>query len=270
MAGESRKPRQLAVVGHPVSHSRSPAMQTAALVDLGLEGEWQYGAIDIPPEAFEAGIRELLEAGYAGVNVTVPHKEEALRIADEASEVAQAIGAANTLSFTGSQILADNTDGPAVAGFLPDLNGARALVLGAGGAARAAIWALIGAGASVSVWNRNPERAALLAAKIGVDAVETPEANSFPVIVNASAAGMGGRDPFDDLPLTRESFGPGQLIIDMVYGDGSGALIGAAGAAGCSTVDGIDILVAQGALSLERWTGASPDRAVMEAAARGL
>lgn len=272
MMDDSRgTPRRLAVVGHPVGHSRSPAMQTAALVDLGLEEQWQYGAIDISPEGFDAGIRDLVEAGYAGVNVTVPHKEAALQIADMTSEVAQEIGAANTLSFTDTGIAADNTDGPAVAGFLPDeLEGERALVLGAGGAARAAIWALAGAGASVSVWNRTPSRAAALAGETGSEVVEAPEAGSFAAIVNASAAGMGGGDPFDDLPLARDSFGSGQLIIDMVYGDGPGELIEGAAACGSSTVDGIDILVAQGALSLQGWTGRMPDRAVMEAAARGI
>ena len=90
----------LAVIGHPVAHSRSPDMQTAALSDLGLAGEWTYGAIDVAPEDFEATIAELAATGeYAGVNITVPHKEAALAMADEASEGARAIGAANTLTF---------------------------------------------------------------------------------------------------------------------------------------------------------------------------
>ena len=98
----------LAVIGHPVAHSRSPDMQTAALSDLGLAGEWTYGAIDVAPEDFEATIAELSAAGeYAGVNITVPHKEAALTMADEASEGARAIGAANTLTFRDGQILAD-------------------------------------------------------------------------------------------------------------------------------------------------------------------
>ena len=135
---------RLAVVGHPVGHSRSPAMQMAALADLGLAGSWEYGAIDLEPEGFEAGIGDLVEAGYVGVNVTVPHKEAALRIADTASDAAREIGAANTLTFGESGILAENTDGPALAGFIPaDIEGKPALVLGAGGAARAAIWALL-------------------------------------------------------------------------------------------------------------------------------
>src|ERR1700761_4246084 len=141
----------LAVIGHPVAHSRSPEMQTAALTGLGLAGEWTYGALDLAPEDFEAGVAELAAAGeYAGVNVTVPHKEAALAMADEASDAARAIGAANTLSFRDGTITADNTDAGGLLLSLPQPpKGERVLVLGAGGAARAAIWGLVDAGAEV-------------------------------------------------------------------------------------------------------------------------
>lgn len=265
------KPNRLAVVGHPVGHSRSPAMQTAALADLGLAGSWEYGAIDLEPDGFEGGIRDLVEAGYRGVNVTVPHKVAALRIADTASDAANEIGAANTLTFGEAGIFAENTDGPALAGFLPtELEGRRALVLGAGGAARAAIWALAGAGATVSIWNRTASRAVELAGETGSEPVEAPEGGGFAAIVNASAAGLDGGDTFGELPLAPDSFEPGQLVIDMVYGERSGALVEAARAAGATAVDGIDVLVAQGALSFEVWTGSAPDRSVMEAAARAV
>ena len=262
---------RLAVVGHPVGHSRSPAMQMAALADLGLAASWEYGAIDLEPEGFEAGIGDLVEAGYVGVNVTVPHKEAALRIADTASDAAREIGAANTLTFGESGILAENTDGPALAGFIPaDIEGKPALVLGAGGAARAAIWALAGAGATVSIWNRTASRAEELGRETGSEPVEAPDGAGFAAIVNASAAGMDGRDPFEALPLAPDSIEPGQLVIDMVYGESPGALVEAAKAAGATAVDGIDVLVAQGALSLEVWTGTAPDRSVMEVAARAV
>lgn len=244
-------------------------MQTAALTDLGLVDSWEYGSVDLPPEGFEDGIRRLVESGYAGVNVTVPHKEAALRIADTASDRARSIGAANTLTFADGAIAADNTDGPALAGFLagvPEHGGG--LVLGAGGAARAAIWALSGAGLDVTVWNRTAERALGLAAESGSEASVDPDPSRFAVVINASAAGMEGRDPFNDLPFGRESFVPDQLVIDMVYGEGPGALVEAASEAGATTVDGIQVLAAQGALSLEIWTGASPSRQVMEEAAR--
>ena len=245
-------------------------MQGAALAELGLAEEWEYGAVDLAPDRFEPGIRELARSGYVGVNVTVPHKEAALELADSASAPAQAIGAANTLSFEGEVITADNTDGPALREFLPEtLDGGAGLVLGAGGAARAAIWALTEAGLEVALWNRTAARAALLAEETGSRAIESPSGGDFAVIINASAAGMGESDALEDLPLEAgSSFGPGQIVIDMVYGGGPGALIEAASAAGASTVDGIDVLVAQGALSLRIWTGLEPSRSVMEAAAR--
>src|SRR5919107_4881294 len=162
---------RLAVLGHPVSHSRSPAMQTAALAALGLE-DWSYRAIDAAPDAFEMTVKELAEVGYAGVNVTVPHKREALALADEASEASQQIGAANTLVFDGKRIEAHNTDADGLLAALPDPpRGHRALVLGAGGAARAALWALRWEGAEVEVWNRTPERAEALCAELGGKAI---------------------------------------------------------------------------------------------------
>src|SRR5215207_11157097 len=165
---------KLAVLGHPVSHSRSPAMQNAALAALGLE-DWRYQAIDAAPEAFEMTVKELAEVGYAGVNVTVPHKEAALALADEASEASQQIGAANTLVFDGRRIEAHNTDADGLLAALPDPpRNRRTLLLGAGGAARAALWALRWEGAVVDVWNRTPERAEEICAKLGGTPILAP------------------------------------------------------------------------------------------------
>jgi shikimate dehydrogenase len=256
----------LAVVGHPIEHSRSPVMQTAALAAMRLAGEWTYGALDLAPEDFEAGVAELaLEGEYAGVNVTIPHKEAALAMADEASPAARAIGAANTLSFRMeggedgfSRILADNTDAGGLLGSLPTApGGQRALVLGAGGAARAVIWALVGEGAAVEVWNRTPERAAAVCGELGGTAVTEPDGagTAYDLIVNTSAAGLAGEDPFEHLPLSRDAFGPEQTVVDMVYGDAPSVLLAAAAEAGASTVDGLEILVQQGARSLALWLG---------------
>lgn len=261
--------RRLAVVGHPIAHSRSPAMQNAALADLGLAGEWEYSAVDIEPEEFESGIRRLADSGFIGVNVTVPHKEAALRLSESASTTAREIGAANALTFGADGITADNFDGPALAELLPKgLGGKGALVLGAGGAARAAIWALADSGAEVSIWNRTPSRAEGLAASTGIEVDPEPQLDRFKAVVNASAAGLGGGDPFADLPFGPDDFSEGQFLIDMVYGDGPGELVEAARAAGADAVDGISVLVAQGALSLEAWTGRKPSRQVMDEAAR--
>ncbi len=202
---------RLAVLGHPVSHSRSPAMQTAALEALGLAGEWAYEAIDVEPDAFEERTRALPGEGFAGVNITIPHKEAALALADEASRAAQEIGAANTLSFAGGRIRAENTDATGLVAALPaPVGGKTALVLGAGGSARAAAWALAGEGASVSVWNRTGSRADELAGDLGgeVTAVsgDQARAGAYEVIVNCTAIGMHDEDPFEHLPLDPERF----------------------------------------------------------------
>src|SRR6185436_19146854 len=126
--------KQLAVLGHPVSHSRSPAMQGAALEALGLGGEWSYGEIDVDPVEFDERVRGLAGEGYVGANVTIPHKEAALQVADETSEAAREIGAANTLTFRGQDIRADNTDATGLLAALSEpIEGKAALVLGAGG-----------------------------------------------------------------------------------------------------------------------------------------
>jgi shikimate dehydrogenase len=258
----------LAVIGHPVAHSRSPDMQTAALTELGLAGEWTYGAIDVAPADFEAEIAELAVAGECvGVNVTVPHKEAALAMADEATDAARAIGAANTLSFSDGQIAAANTDAGGLLRSLPHPpDGERALILGAGGAARAAIWGLATEGAHVDLWNRTAERGEAVAAELGARFVADPDPADYALIVNTTAVGLGGEDPFEHLPLTAASFAPGQVVVDMVYGEEPSPLLAAAAAAGAITVDGLEMLVQQGALSLRIWTGEEPSLEAMRAA----
>jgi shikimate dehydrogenase len=282
----------LAVIGHPVAHSRSPDMQTAALAELGLAGEWTYGALDVAPADFEATVAELAAAGdYAGVNVTVPHKAAALAMADEKSAAAAAIGAANPLSFRDGRIVADNTDAGGLLRALPagmqgmasaaGLTGRRALVLGAGGAARAAIWALargdegtpdeatIATGVpafQVDVWNRTAERGEAVAAEFGATAVAEPKPSDYVLIVNTTAVGLAGEDTFAALPLAPDSFAPGQTVLDMVYTEEPSALLGAAEVVGATVVDGLEMLVQQGALSLRIWTGEEPSLEAMRAA----
>jgi shikimate dehydrogenase len=275
----------LAVIGHPVAHSRSPDMQTAALAEMKLAGEWTYGALDVAPEDFEATVAELAAAEeYAGVNITVPHKEAALAMADEASDGARAIGAANTLSFSGGQIAAANTDAGGLLRSLPaGIGGGRALVLGAGGAARAAIWALAhgGEGApdedgvatlvpsfEVDVWNRTAERGEAVAGELGGRAVTDPDPADYALIVNTTAVGLAGEDTFEALPLSPDSFREGQTVLDMVYTEEPSALLAAAEGAGATTVDGLEMLVQQGALSLRIWTGEEPSIEAMRTAVR--
>ena len=279
--------KRLAVIGYPVGHSRSPAMQTAALEALGLAPEWSYEAIEVAPEGFEEKVRELADSGeFVGANVTIPHKRAAIALAVGKSAAATAIGAANTLTFSEGRIEADNTDASGLLASLPKPSRARrALVLGAGGAARAAIWALARGPLEVNsdpdperddreplevdVWNRTAAKAEAIAAEIGGLPVESPLQRAYGLIVNTTAVGLKGEDPFEHLPLEADKFTSEQVVVDMVYGDGQGPLLEAATRCGATVIDGLEILVQQGALSLRIWTGEVPDLDVMRAAARG-
>jgi shikimate dehydrogenase len=275
--------KRLAVLGHPVSHSRSPAMQNAALEALGLGGEWGYEALDIEPGDFAARTRELPGHGFVGANVTIPHKEAALSLADEASDAAERIGAANTLSFDDGSIRADNTDATGLIAALPDpLEGRLALVLGAGGSARAAVWALAEQGSLVSVWNRTPARADELVRDLARAGEGTPSegrlravtaeqvrGNGYELIVNSTAIGMRDENPFEHLPLEPERLGAGVVLVDLVYAGSDSRLVREARDRGATAVEGLEVLVRQGADSLRIWTGLEPPLDVMRDAARG-
>ena len=259
---------RLAVLGHPIEFSRSPAMHNAAFESLGMADEWTYEAIDVSPAEFEKRVRAMPGDGFVGANVTVPHKTAALAVADDLSEVAREIGAANTLIFDASGLRADNTD---AGGFLDALGsrpgGKRALVLGAGGAARAVVWALLREEAEVEVWNRTERRSRNICSELGGRPVENPKTGVYELIVNSTAVGLGGEDPFDELPLDADALWPNQTVVDLVYGGGPSKLLQAAAEHGAGTVDGIEVLVGQGARSFAIWTGTEPPRDVMREAA---
>ncbi len=270
---------KLAVLGYPVSHSRSPAMHTAALAELGLAGEWSYEAIEVTPGEFDELVRGLPARGFAGVNVTVPHKLAALAVADSASEAARAIGAANTLTFTEGGIAAENTD---AAGILDAIEtpvaGMRALVLGAGGSARAAIWALHNAGAAVEIWNRTAAKAADLASELGVEHLAAGEGQldigPYDLVINATTVGLQqaathAAVPADlkAHPVDADSISARTTVVDLVYGSHDTALAAQARASGARVVDGLEVLVRQGAASLRIWTGIEPPLETMRRAA---
>ncbi len=269
---------RLGVLGWPVAHSRSPAMHTAALRELGL-AEWSYQRLPVPPELFEETVRALRGAGFAGANVTIPHKEAALVLADTASAAAREIGAANTLTFDAAGgVAAENTDAPGLiaamerAGRSP--RGLTTMVLGAGGSARAVVWALREAGArEVSVWNRTATRAVQLGRSLGVRTVELPERAD--ILINCTSVGLVR--PASDvesglnlLGLTHDLIGESSYVVDLVYTEGSTPLLDAARERGVPTLDGLEVLVAQGALSLELWTGRPAPIEVMQRAAREM
>jgi shikimate dehydrogenase len=251
-------PGRLGVLGWPVFHSRSPAMQRAAFAALGLRG-WTYQHLPVPPELFVETVRALGAAGFVGANVTVPHKHVALALADSATPAARAIGAANTLSFLpDGSIAVDNTDAPGMlAAIGTSVAGRSAVVLGAGGTARAAAWALRDAGASVAVWNRSAARAQALARDLGVTAIARPHAADL--LVNTTTVGMDECMSRDDvlttLALDSDLLSRYAQVVDFVYATAPTVLVSAARERGVATVDGLEILVAQGALSFARWTG---------------
>jgi shikimate dehydrogenase len=320
---------RLAVLGQPISHSRSPAMQTAALEELGLAPEWTYEAIEVSPNDFEGRVRAMAGEGFAGANVTIPHKLAALALADEATEAAREIGAANTLTFADGRIAADNTDATgildAMSPFLPGkeersheaggrpehgrevahfLSGGeekrqeakewladrRALVLGAGGSARAAVWALRGAGAEVSIWNRTAAKAEALAQAFGALSLSLTDSENLPVgdfniVLNATSVGLAGKEPDDAdlgadpdrrqpdlkaLHLDADALSEGHVVVDLVYGAAETQLAAAARSRGASVVDGLEVLVRQGAASLRLWTGLEPPVEIMRRAARDI
>ncbi len=256
------------VLGHPVAHSRSPAMQNAAFGALGLD--WRYVKLPVPPALFAETTRALPGSGYRGANVTIPHKVAALSVADTATAAARGVGAANTLSFAvEGEIEADNTDAP---GFLDALGesprGRRALVLGAGGAGRAVAWALREEGAAeVMIWNRTPRRATELARELALEPVSAPR--SADIVVHATSVGLEAGDSVEAV----RALGLGRLdapavVVDLVYAQEPTPVVVWAERVGARVVDGLEVLVRQGARSFTRWTGADAPLEVMRAAAR--
>jgi shikimate dehydrogenase len=254
-------------------------MHSAALQEMGLSGEWSYEAIEVSSEDFETRVRAMEGEDFVGANVTVPHKIAALALADEPSPGAAEIGAANTLSFAEGRILAENTDATGFLDALPEPPaGKEALVLGAGGSARAVVWALVGAGASASVWNRTPERGQALAAELGARALGASPRDwglameDFDLIVNCTTVGMGGASErpasFKSLPIDADSLSVKHQLVDLAYGSAETELASVAAARGASVIDGLEVLVRQGAASLRIWTGMEPPIETMRRAAR--
>lgn len=263
--------RKVGVIGWPVEHSLSPVMHNAAFAALGL-AEWHYDRIPVPPDIVRLSIRELRDHGYVGINVTIPHKQEAL-YACKPDETAQRIGAVNTIDFRSN--VGTNTD---VDGLMRDLQanevnvaGQRVVVLGAGGAARAAVFGLVREGADVIVVNRTPERAQAMLKDMLVQArvlsAEDAAAAQPSLIVNATSAGMTPNvadSPWPEaVPLP-----PGIVIYDMVYRPATTRLMQQAVAAGGRGINGLGMLVRQGAAALELWTGREAPIDVMFAAVR--
>jgi shikimate dehydrogenase len=255
------------VVGWPIGHSRSPLIHNHWIASLGLNGT--YEAIAVDPKNFGEDIRGLVEAGYAGVNCTVPHKHAALAIADRVDASAQNIGAANTLVFAADgTIEARNTD---AIGFMENLRAGApsfdfkdktALVLGAGGAARAIVYGLIEARVGrVLVANRTKKRATEIQAGLSgpIDVLDWADREAALVdvdlLVNTTSLGMIGSPP---LVMALDRLPSRALVTDIVYAPLETPLLSAARARGNTTVDGLGMLLHQAAPAFAAWFGIMP------------
>ncbi|MFQ6546899.1 shikimate dehydrogenase [Aestuariibius sp. 2305UL40-4] len=256
------------VVGAPVGHSLSPRLHGAWLSRYGIAGH--YVPFHVAPSDFEEALRAMPKMGVVGVNVTIPHKVAALELADKASDAARAIGAANMLTFgADGSVEAENTDHY---GFMANLRagapdwraaGTRALVLGAGGAARAVLYALCEAGvAEIYLVNRTRETAERLA-EVFVDPVRVAPwedasdlLGAVDLVVNTTSLGMTGQPP---LTFPLDGLRAGQVVTDLVYAPLETELLRAARAAGAMAVDGLGMLLHQAVPAFERWFGQRPD-----------
>jgi shikimate dehydrogenase len=277
--------RAVLLIGDPVGHSVSPAMQRAAFAATGLEG-WTYEARRTPPGRLEATWRELRtppgrvagDGSLAGMNVTIPHKEAVMALVDEVAPHARRAGSVNTVVMDGSgRAIGDSTDG---AGFLAALRlvdgrpRRRAVVLGTGGAARAVAAALRGVGSAVLVLGRNPAAGERIAKDLDVtfepwtpghDGLLRRALRGADLVANATP--VGADDPAESpLPETVVP-DPGTTVFDLVYRPRRTRLLEQAAAAGCAVVEGIEMLIEQGARSFQMWTGLAAPVDVMRAAA---
>lgn len=255
------------VIGDPIAHSKSPRLHGHWLARYAIAGH--YVPLHVRPENLAGVLRAMPDMGFVGANVTIPHKQAALALATSASDAARRIGAANTLTFDGAGgFHADNTDG---AGFIENLrqnapnwtaSDSPALLIGAGGATRAIVVALLDAGApQILITNRTAQRATDLADAFGprlrvFDWNDTPAMLAHAgLVVNTTALGMAGADEF---PFSLTALRAGSLVTDIVYTPLETPFLAAAKAQGCQIVDGLGMLLHQAAPGFARWFGTAP------------
>ncbi|MBN2548570.1 MAG: shikimate dehydrogenase [Anaerolineales bacterium] len=282
------KPFCLGIIGYPLAHSYSPRLHQAALQDCGLRGKYELHPLPLSPgwqQALAELFQRMRQGEMDGLNVTIPHKQAVMPFLDELTPSAQAIGAVNTISHLPSGLLGDNTDAPGflahLAGLLsgvwerPAAHAPHALLLGAGGSARAVAYGLAQAGWRVSLAARRLDQARQVARLCAQD-----EAGAIPLEQNALDGFLQHNEP--DLLVNTTPLGmwpqvqdcpwpaglplPQALVYDLVYNPAQTVLLQRARAAGCKASNGLGMLVEQAALSFERWTGRSPSRLVMRQA----
>jgi shikimate dehydrogenase len=264
LTGETRL---VGLIGDPVSHSLSPRMQNAAFAARGLD--WAYVPLPVRADDLEAAALGLSTLGFAGANVTTPHKTAILAYCDELDEVAERAGSVNTIVVRNGRLVGSSTDGQAVVESV-EASGRSVLVLGAGGAAQAVATALLDAGAApLTMAARSAERAHALAVRLRTlfSQVEIQAADEWPPRGIDAALVVNATPVRDELLVEVDA---NQTVVDLAYAADRTmtTFAAAARARGCEVVDGLDVLVAQGAASFERWTGISAPVDVMRAAVR--
>lgn len=271
--GLSGVTRVAAVIGHPVAHSLSPIIHNAAFAQADLD--WTYVAFDVAPGHGADAVAAMRTLGLAGLSVTMPHKHAVADAVDRCSDAAARLGAVNTVAWDGTDLVGHSTDGEGLIDALRsslgfDADGARVVVVGAGGAARAAVLALSDAGAAhIGVCNRTAVKAESAAALAGsVGSVATPDdLSSADLIVQATSVGMLGGGAPDETPFDPALLGPGQVVVDMVYHPEHTPLLRLAASAGSTVVGGVAMLVHQAARQFELWTSVPAPVEAMTAAA---
>ncbi len=260
-----------AIILHPSGHTLSPLLHRQAYRELGIDAA--YVAFDVLPDQLDSAVAGMRSLGIRQLSVSLPHKQAVLALADRVSPESKRIGAANTLTREGDQIAADNTDWVGAMRALEPFGpwrGARATVVGAGGAARAVVYALMELGLEVAIVNRTRTRAERLAADFGarVGSLDEP----YDLLVNATSVGM--HPDVESLPIPAAALRDGTTVFDIVYRPLQTRLLREAAARGCRVVDGLGMLVQQAGEQVRLWTGRTPDseqlrRAALEELAAG-
>lgn len=249
------------LIGDPVAHSLSPAMQNAAFAALGLPH--RYDLLQVKRDDLADAVRRMRDTAALGANVTIPHKEHVGRYLDAIDETAERIGAVNTLYKRGGQLRGDNTDAGGFADALReagvDMQGRTVLVLGAGGAAKACVDVLLASGADVAVANRTAERARAVPGRAVPWPVRSLE--GYDAVVNATSLGLHGDDPLAGVDLPRAV-----MVADVIGIAEETPLIRRAKASGCVAVDGLSMLLHQGLRAFRLWTGLDAPLEAMRAA----
>lgn len=263
MTKTPEKPAIAGVAGHPVRHSLSPILHGHWLKKYEINGS--YVPLEIPPESFESRVRQLMAEDYKGINVTVPHKEAAFRLADVSDAVSSAAKATNTLVFKDSKIYGYNTD---VYGFkqslvatFPNYKKEKAVLLGAGGAARGVLLALTELGFDeIIITNRSHEKADALAKEFGQKAAPWEEKHlhlgGANLLVNSTSLGLGGKE---DLAINLENLPLSAIVYDIVYKPLETGLIRLAKSRGNPVMNGLKMLAYQAVPGFEMWFGQRPE-----------